>query len=110
MKTQFSSKVIQLLKAVPYGRVTTYGTIALYADNPQGARQVARILHSSSKKYKLAWHRVVNREGKISLREGAGYERQKELLLEEGVYFDERDRIDFDTFLWWPGQNRDANL
>ncbi len=103
MATPFTCRVREIIQNIPSGKVTTYGIIAAHANNRAGARQVARILHSSSDKYDLPWHRVVNREAKISLPPGGGYELQRELLELEGVIFDSRDRIDFKIFLWWPG-------
>lgn len=102
MSDVFTRRAIEIIKSIPHGRVTTYGLIAEYAENPRGARQVARILHSSSKKYTLPWHRVINRHGTISLKPGHGYEVQKELLEDEGVVFDNRGRIDLECYLWWP--------
>lgn len=102
MKSPFTHKVIEIIAAIPSGKVTTYGIIAAHANNKRGARQVARILHSSSAKYDLPWHRVVNRNGKISLKPGYGYERQIKMLMEEGIVFDELERIDFSEYLWWP--------
>lgn len=102
MKSPFSVRVIEIIAAIPRGKVCTYGIIAAHANNRQGARQVARILHSSSAKYDLPWHRVVNRNGQISLKMGQGYELQKEMLVEEEIQFDEHDRIDFSKFLWLP--------
>jgi len=101
----FTRKVIQIARSIPAGKVTTYGIIAMYADNNRAARQVARILHSSSSKYQLPWHRIVNRSGRISLPPGNGYERQRKLLTDEGVIFGRKDRIDLDSYLWWPGKN-----
>jgi len=63
---------------------------------------VVRILHSSAEKDKLPWHRVVNREGRIGLKPGSGYEIQKGLLLNEGIKFDKNETIDFDRYLWSP--------
>ena len=80
----------------------TYGKIALHGGNSRGARQVSRILHTCSKKEKLPWHRVVNRDGMISLPEKGGYEEQRTLLNEEGVLFDTRNRIELKIFLWEP--------
>jgi methylated-DNA-protein-cysteine methyltransferase-like protein len=80
----------------------TYGIIAAYAGNRGGARQVARILHSSSEKYGLPWHRVVNRNGRISPRSSQGHLLQRRLLEEEGVIFGENGRIDLAVFLWRP--------
>lgn len=105
----FTKKVLKIITSIPAGRVTTYGIIALHAGSSRGARQVARILHSSSRKYDLPWHRVINKDGMISLNPGAGYELQKQLLQEEGVVFDYKDRVDFDFFLWWPGESFTLN-
>lgn len=102
MKSPFTAKVIEIIAAIPAGKVSTYGIVAAHASNKRGARQVARILHSSSAKYDLPWHRVVNRNGQISLRLGHGYERQMKMLMAEGIIFDEHDRIDFSQYLWWP--------
>ena len=102
MTSPFTFMVRDIIKNIPYGRVSTYGIIAAHANNRGGARQVARILHSSSEKYDLPWYRVVNREARISLKPGLGYELQRELLETEGVVFDGRGRIDFKKFLWWP--------
>ncbi|MHA2272161.1 MAG: MGMT family protein [Candidatus Hodarchaeales archaeon] len=99
MAKTFSQRVKTLIKAIPTGKVATYGQIARYAGNPRGARQVAWLLHSSSRKDNLPWHRVVNSKGCISLPSGQGYELQKELLEKEGVSFDETDRIDFTRYL-----------
>jgi len=101
MQSPFTAKVIEIIGAIPRGRVSTYGIIAAHAGSPQGARQVVRILHSSSGKYNLPWHRVVNRSGGISLR-GNACAHQKALLAEEGVEFEDNGAIDLSRFLWWP--------
>jgi len=75
------------------------------AGNRRAARQVARILHSSSRKEHLPWHRVINREGRISLARQQGYEDQKELLENEGIIFDVSDKIDLNIFLWQGDQS-----
>ena len=98
----FTQKVIEAILAIPSGQVATYGNIAAMAGNRRAARQVVRILHSSSRKAALPWHRVINKQGEISLGRLQGYEQQKELLEAEGVVFDQTDRIDLDRFLWVP--------
>ncbi len=102
MTSPFTRKIIEGVAAIPAGKVCTYGIIALRAGNPSGARQVARVLHSCSRKYSLPWHRVVNRQGGISLAENAGHEHQKSLLEREGVVFGSCGRIDLEKYLWWP--------
>lgn len=98
----FTSEVIRLIKAIPKGKVATYGQIAYLTGLYPSVRRVVWILHSCSEKEGLPWHRVINSKGTISLEQGKGYERQKELLLEEGITFDDKDRIDLDRFLWEP--------
>lgn len=98
----FSHRVKELIKRIPRGKVATYGQIAAYAGNPRAARQVVWILHSSSGKEKLPWHRVINSMGRISLKPNYGYEIQRELLRQEGVKFAENDAVDFKGFLWSP--------
>jgi len=98
-KSGFSQRVIEIIRKIPEGRVTTYGQIAVMAGNRFAARQVVRILHSCSGKETLSWHRVINSKGTISLG-GEGYKMQRRLLEAEGIIFDEAGRIDFDRFLW----------
>ena len=100
MTQSFTERVKLLIKQITAGKVATYGQIALYAGNPRASRQVAWILHSSSRKDNLPWHRVINSKGRISLPKGRGYELQKKLLENEGVVFDEDDFIDLDEYIW----------
>jgi methylated-DNA-protein-cysteine methyltransferase-like protein len=102
MNTLFYQRVVKIIKQIPPGRIATYGQIALYAGNPRAARQVAWILHSSSDKEKLPWQRVINREGFISLKAGAGFEQQKAMLLAEGVRIDHEGRVNLHRYLWKP--------
>ncbi len=102
MRRSFYQRVIEIIKYIPEGKVATYGQIAAYAGNPRAARQVAYILHSSSGKENLPWHRVVNSRGGISLKPRRGYELQKQLLKEEGIRFKENDCIDLKRYLWLP--------
>jgi methylated-DNA-protein-cysteine methyltransferase-like protein len=97
-----SERIVRLLKCVPKGKIATYGHIAALAGDPRGARQVVRILHSSSDKEKLPWHRIINSRGKISLPRGSGYELQKALLEKEGIVFSLNSTIDLEKYLWWP--------
>ncbi len=82
----FTEEVIKIIKAIPKGKVMTYGQIASEAGNPWGSRQIARILNSLSEKHNLPWHRVVNAKGQISIK-GHGGLYQKQLLVEEDIEF-----------------------
>jgi methylated-DNA-protein-cysteine methyltransferase related protein len=98
MTTVFTEFVVNIIKNIPQGRVMSYGMVAACAGNPRGARQVAWILHSSSEKYDLPWHRVVNRLGEISFRSAEGNSLQRQLLEAEGVHFNDQGRIDLAAF------------
>ncbi len=99
----FAERIKEIIKAIPAGRVASYGQVAAMAGNPQGVRGVVWILHSSSRKANLPWHRVINSKGWISLPHGSGFEEQKARLEAEGVCFDADDRIDLKRYLWRPG-------
>lgn len=96
----FFERVVMILRQVPPGRVVTYGAVAAMAGNARAARQVARVLHALADKEGLPWHRVVNAQGRISLRPGRGRELQRALLEEEGIEFDDGGAIDLQRFLW----------
>ena len=98
----FTAEVIKLIKSIPRGKVATYGQIACLSGFYPSVRRVVWILHSCSEQEGLPWHRVVNRRGAISLKPGAGYEKQKAMLKKEGIGFDEKGRIDLDRYLWEP--------
>ena len=102
MTTLFYQRVKYIIKRIPEGKLATYGQIAALAGNHRAARQVAWILHSSSEKENLPWHRVVNSQGEISLKPHHGYEVQKALLGKECVDFDGNGHIDLDDYLWKP--------
>jgi methylated-DNA-protein-cysteine methyltransferase-like protein len=98
----FHQRAVSVIKKIPPGRVATYGQIAAMAGNPKASRQVSRILHSSSRKENLPWHRVINSKGGISLPRGHGYELQKSLLQDEGVEFHDGGRVDLKSYGWQP--------
>ena len=102
---EFERKVKDRIKVIPRGRVATYAQIAALAGNHRAARQVARVLHSSSDKDRLPWHRVINSRGGISLKRGRGFEEQKRLLNKEGVKVGPCGRIDLDKYLWRAGKD-----
>ncbi|GIO86642.1 6-O-methylguanine DNA methyltransferase [Paenibacillus faecis] len=81
----FTAQVIEIISAIPAGKVMTYGQVAGAAGSPRAARQVVRILHSMSGKHGLPWHRVVNARGEIAIREEEGFFLQKMFLEGEGV-------------------------
>ena len=100
MSTTFHQRAIEIIRQIPKGKVATYGQIAALAGSPRAARQVVRVLHSSSRKEDLPWHRVIGSKGTISLKPNHGYEIQRGLLEHEGIAFRDDDSIDLDKYLW----------
>lgn len=96
----FKDSVILVVKKIPHGKVTTYGTIATIAGNPRAARMVAGILHLEEES--LPWQRIVNRNGFISIR-GCKYDKnfQKKLLEAEGVDVSKDFVIDLEKYGWF---------
>ncbi len=103
---EFEDKAKGAIKSIPRGRVATYAQIAALAGNARGARQVVRVLHASSEKEHLPWHRVINSRGGISLKPGRGFERQRALLRAEGVTVRRLGRVDLEKFRWEPDGRR----
>lgn len=102
-QTDFTKKVLSLIKKIPKGRVATYSQIAKLAGKPQGVRGVVWILHSQSESNSLPWHRVINAKGKISFPEMTPQNiRQQGLLKKEGIEFGEAEIIDLKIHQWKP--------
>lgn len=97
-----TERILSVLKRIPKGKVASYGQIAALAGSPRGARQVVRTLHALSDKEKLPWHRVVDRNGRISLpMEGHG-SHQAALLRKEKVAVSQRGAIPMEIHGWNP--------
>lgn len=96
--------IYRIVSLIPGGRVATYGQVARLAGLPGRARLVGYALSSLPDRSKIPWHRVVNAQGRISLRADAAPadEVQRLRLESEGVSFDREGRIDLDLFLWRP--------
>lgn len=105
---EFEAMVWRLVQQIPPGKVATYGQIASMIPCPPGynpknfvsfaPRWVGGAMANSPEG--VPWHRVVNSQGKVSLRSTSGGNIQKELLVNEGIVFDERERIDLKKSQW----------
>ena len=95
--TENTLQIIKAIKAIPPGRVSSYGNIALVAGLPNGARQTVRVLHSLSEKFDLPWYRVLRSNGSIAL-DGDGRELQIKLLRSEGVVVSPDGWVDMKRF------------
>lgn len=108
VRDEFNRKVWEIVRQVPPGKVTTYGFIATLVPPPGGmesseyrawgARWVGGAMAACPAD--VPWQRVVNAQGKISLRPGGGGQEQRILLEAEGVQFSSADRIDLKKYAW----------
>jgi len=94
----FTENVVEIIKGIPEGKVMTYGQIATLAGNRRGARQVARVLHTLSKKCNLPWYRVINSKGEIGLKDYETHNLQKLFLESEGIIFTNKGTINLNEY------------
>ncbi len=94
------TRIYALVRRIPRGRVATYGQVAVMVGRCS-ARTVGFAMAAVPSGPDVPWHRVINREGRISERRGGGGGiRQRQMLEAEGVYFDRDGRVDFARFGW----------
>lgn len=87
---KLSRSISAAIRAIPRGKVSTYGEIAAAAGYPGYHRQVAQILRKSGAS--LPWHRVLGAGGQIKTPRDTAFD-QRTLLELEGVKFKGR-RVD----------------
>lgn len=96
-------KIEHTIRAIPRGKVSTYGGVARVAGFPGAARQVARALRRS---FGLPWQRVLGAGGAIKLTGDNAIE-QRLRLEAEGVRFRGR-KVDMKACEWKPRRIRTA--
>ena len=100
----FFQDVHEVVRLIPTGRVSTYGTIAHYLGSRQGARTVgyAMMAAHTADEYVPA-HRVVNRLGHLTGRlHFTSPTAMQEALEAEGVRVEEDRVVDFAKLFWDP--------
>ncbi len=101
-KKDFFDRVYDVVRKIPYGKVTTYGHIAEACGMKSAARTVGWALNGA-KESGLPCHRVVNRYGALTGRMYFGDPTiMEDLLRSEGVQFDENNCVMLDKYLWIP--------
>ncbi|MCA9398238.1 MAG: MGMT family protein [Candidatus Omnitrophica bacterium] len=101
MSEEVYKTIYSVIHQIPKGRVATYGQVAKLAGIPQQPRRVGYALRILPEGAEVPWHRVVNAQGKISMRWELGcVDLQRVLLEKEGIIFDNDGRIILNNFLW----------
>lgn len=100
--TRFAERVYDMVQQVPYGKVTTYSTIATLIASPRAARAVGQALRAGNwAADDVPWHRVINSRGRISAKGDLHRPTlQRRLLEAEGIAFFS-DKVDLKQWGWW---------
>ncbi len=104
MDSGFFQQVYNVVNQIPFGRVTSYGAIALYLGSKGSARMVGWAMNSSKNNLlNIPAHRVVNRNGLLTGKQHfGGVNTMAELLESEGLTIKNNTIVDFDTKFWNP--------
>lgn len=102
----FFEAVFDVVRAIPKGRVTSYGAIAAALGTRMSARMVGWAMNASHVMTpKVPAHRVVNRQGLLTGKMHFAYpEQMQELLEKEGVKVIDDQVQDFDKKFWDPAK------
>ncbi len=102
----FFSKVYEVVKLIPPGRVTSYGAIANYLGTRGSARMVGWAMNQChSYPGSVPAHRVVNRKGVLTGKHHfSGSNVMRDLLESEGVRVVDNQIVEFDKLFWDPSR------
>ena len=101
--SDFFKDVIEVVKLIPKGKVTSYGMIANYLAAKKSSRLVGWALNKVSKNSEIPAHRVVNRNGLLTGKNNFPTQNyMKDELEREGLNIKEDSIVDFNKYLWDP--------
>jgi methylated-DNA-protein-cysteine methyltransferase-like protein len=91
-------RIYEVVKAVPSGRVSTYGDIAAIVGGGIDAWTIGQALNQVPKdqQQEIPWQRIINAQGGISTKGLL----QRKLLEDEGIRFNAQGKIDLRQFRW----------
>jgi methylated-DNA-protein-cysteine methyltransferase-like protein len=102
----FYERVYDIVRQIPYGRVTSYGAVARAIYAAGSARMVGYALSAAVNLPDIPAHRVVNRNGLLTGKHHFGGSFVMQQLLEsEGVVVAEDQVVHFKKLFWDPLQN-----
>jgi methylated-DNA-protein-cysteine methyltransferase related protein len=102
----FFQSVYEVVKLIPYGRVTSYGAIAAYLGSKGSSRMVGWAMNSSHHiSEAIPAHRVVNRNGLLTGKHHfGGLNTMQELLESEGIEVENLCVVNFNRYFWDPAK------
>ena len=99
----FFDRVYKVVKQIPYGRVTNYGSIAKYLGSAKSSRAVGYAMNASHNLADVPAHRVVNKVGLLTGKHHFfGSNLMKNLLESEGIEIVDNKVSRFDSLYWDP--------
>ena len=99
----FFDRVYKVVKQIPYGRVTNYGSIAKYLGSAKSSRAVGYAMNASHNIADVPAHRVVNKVGLLTGKHHFfGSNLMKDLLESEGIEIIDNQVSQFDSLYWDP--------
>ncbi len=105
----FFTRVYEVTRLIPYGRVTSYGAIARYLGTARSARMVGwalNICHNDPEF--IPAHRVINRKGLLTGKHHFGNSSTMQQLLEnEGLIVEDDCVLNFREKFWDPSVELD---
>ncbi len=96
------SRIYDVVRRIPRGRVATYGQVAALAGNPRWARVVGYALHVNPDPDSIPCYRVVNRLGGVSSAFAFGGENMQVALLEADGIPVLNGHVDLSVYRWNP--------
>ena len=97
--TDFELKVLEKLKKVSVGRVTTYSELARAVNCPKASRAVGNAIHKNPWAPKVPCHRAVKSNGQVG-GYAKGVRKKIETLEKEGIVIKREKIIDFEKILF----------
>jgi methylated-DNA-protein-cysteine methyltransferase-like protein len=102
-KYTFFENVYEVVRLIPYGKVTSYGAIARYLGAAGSSRMVGYAMNAAHMLVPpVPAHRVVNRSGMLTGKHHFGGNTMQKLLKAEGVKVKNDKIVDFDKCYWDP--------
>ncbi len=99
----FFERVYEVVRQIPYGRVTSYGAIARALGTAGSSRMVGWAMNASHHLKDVPAHRVVNRIGMLTGKfHFEGTNLMQHLLESEGIEVKNNQVVDFEKCFWNP--------
>ncbi|WP_338407395.1 MGMT family protein [uncultured Flavobacterium sp.] len=99
----FFNKVYNIVRQIPYGKVTSYGAIAKALGTARSSRMVGWAMNAAHNIDDIPAHRVVNRKGLLTGKHHFdGTNLMQQLLENEGIKVVDNQIIDFEKHFWEP--------